>query len=467
MAAAALLLLALGITTTSLVVAQAGQDESCTDEGPAYGAIEGREERWKALFAKKEGGRRGKKGSKTSYRIDADTAVLIEALRRNDAPTAAAIEKDLKRYPMNIKQRRTLCQGLEHYANPDLGGSHGKKADPALRESLNAELSLCNLVYFDAIEYGEFLPKHDPGHVTLEARLLAGKVAGRAIAMYAGQNNTRFDKAAVRIMAKGVEGTCVPPYLRDCLYTYADLILGMKEIEMPADEIAAVVAKANKLPKGLANWKDQYSVNMQLPQIRRQNLWPTEDISWLPELEEQWHVIREELDEYIKFTDPVGMGNEKAWSEQASSSALEAEPSTWNAIELGGSGQWHSDICSTHFRKTCAMLKGRPEMDPKNFFWPPGTPTELMPPKRMGPQAGAPGLGVFIYQAMAGTWIRPHLGNHCRLVASMGLKLPKAGSIITVGGQPIQWEEGKWILFDDSWEHEVTNPSETESRFVM
>ena len=63
--------------------------------------------------------------------------------------------------------------------------------------------------------------------------------------------------------------------------------------------------------------------------------------------------------------------------------------------------------------------------------------------------------------------VLPHRGVFCRLVAALGLRVPAAGSTLTVGGQPRQFEEGKWLVFDDSWEHDVVNPSTNETRFGL
>uniref|UniRef100_A0A3B4A4F8 Aspartyl/asparaginy/proline hydroxylase domain-containing protein n=1 Tax=Periophthalmus magnuspinnatus TaxID=409849 RepID=A0A3B4A4F8_9GOBI len=46
-----------------------------------------------------------------------------------------------------------------------------------------------------------------------------------------------------------------------------------------------------------------------------------------------------------------------------------------------------------------------------------------------------------------GTHVWPHTGpTNCRLRLHLGLVIPKTGC---------QWEEGKVLIFDDSFEHEV------------
>jgi hypothetical protein len=80
--------------------------------------------------------------------------------------------------------------------------------------------------------------------------------------------------------------------------------------------------------------------------------------------------------------------------------------------------------------------------------------------------------------------LKPHsrITPHCaptnlRLTAHLGLKVPAAGAgvraasseddcKISVGGEWRQWEEGKVLLFDDSFEHEVKNDTD-EVRIVL
>uniref|UniRef100_A0A3B4UVR3 Aspartyl/asparaginy/proline hydroxylase domain-containing protein n=1 Tax=Seriola dumerili TaxID=41447 RepID=A0A3B4UVR3_SERDU len=52
-----------------------------------------------------------------------------------------------------------------------------------------------------------------------------------------------------------------------------------------------------------------------------------------------------------------------------------------------------------------------------------------------------------------GTHVWPHTGpTNCRLRMHLGLVIPKQGSETNKGSK---WEEGKVLIFDDSFEHEV------------
>merc|ERR1711924_415793 len=60
-------------------------------------------------------------------------------------------------------------------------------------------------------------------------------------------------------------------------------------------------------------------------------------------------------------------------------------------------------------------------------------------------------------QLSPGTKLVPHCGpTNMRLTCHLGLIIPD-GATITCGGVERKWEEGKCIVFDDSWEHEVNH----------
>ncbi|XP_043247721.1 aspartyl/asparaginyl beta-hydroxylase-like isoform X3 [Amphibalanus amphitrite] len=65
-----------------------------------------------------------------------------------------------------------------------------------------------------------------------------------------------------------------------------------------------------------------------------------------------------------------------------------------------------------------------------------------------------------------GTTVWPHTGpTNCRLRLHLGIKVPP-GTGIRVAGEKRTWEEGKVLIIDDSFEHDVWNEG-TESRFVL
>ncbi|XP_028424802.1 aspartyl/asparaginyl beta-hydroxylase isoform X3 [Perca flavescens] len=60
-----------------------------------------------------------------------------------------------------------------------------------------------------------------------------------------------------------------------------------------------------------------------------------------------------------------------------------------------------------------------------------------------------------------GTHVWPHTGpTNCRLRMHLGLVVPKQGCRIRCTDQTREWEEGKVLIFDDSFEHEVWQDAE-------
>jgi len=62
-----------------------------------------------------------------------------------------------------------------------------------------------------------------------------------------------------------------------------------------------------------------------------------------------------------------------------------------------------------------------------------------------------------------GTHVHAHTGpTNCRLRAHLGLQVPPEGDVVMrVEQQEQRWTEGKFFVFDDSFEHEVWHRAET------
>lgn len=57
--------------------------------------------------------------------------------------------------------------------------------------------------------------------------------------------------------------------------------------------------------------------------------------------------------------------------------------------------------------------------------------------------------------------ISPHCGlTNARLRVHLGIRVPD-GAVMRVGTEARSWSEGRCLVFDDSWEHEVWNPTDT------
>lgn len=69
-----------------------------------------------------------------------------------------------------------------------------------------------------------------------------------------------------------------------------------------------------------------------------------------------------------------------------------------------------------------------------------------------------------------GTYLVPHFGpSNEQITCHLGLRIPEVGLDvlgISVGGERRRWEVGKWVCFEDSFEHYVWNDA-NESRVVL
>lgn len=74
---------------------------------------------------------------------------------------------------------------------------------------------------------------------------------------------------------------------------------------------------------------------------------------------------------------------------------------------------------------------------------------------------------LYVSKLTSGTHIKPHRGpTNMRLRCHLGIRIPEGDCGLRVGGQTRRWQEGKCIVFDDSFEHEVWNHA-SESRIVL
>nr|XP_014424285.1 aspartyl/asparaginyl beta-hydroxylase isoform X4 [Pelodiscus sinensis] len=107
------------------------------------------------------------------------------------------------------------------------------------------------------------------------------------------------------------------------------------------------------------------------------------------------------------------------------------EKGDWSQFTLWQQGRKNENACKG-VPKTCALLERFPE-------------------------ATGCRRGQIKYSVMhPGTHVWPHTGpTNCRLRMHLGLVIPKEGCRIRCAKENRTWEEGKVLIFDDSFEHEV------------
>ncbi len=146
-------------------------------------------------------------------------------------------------------------------------------------------------------------------------------------------------------------------------------------------------------------------------------------------LEENWLEIKNELQSVIDSGKNLPKFHEIDDGQEYIS---DNDGLSWNLLNLLVYGMWHKENASL-FPITSSILKKIKSVKSANF-------SILSPGKHIPPHKG-PYKGIMRYQ--------------------LALNVPKKGECkIFVDGKPYYWKEGKSILFDDTYTHEVVNNTE-------
>jgi aspartate beta-hydroxylase len=150
-------------------------------------------------------------------------------------------------------------------------------------------------------------------------------------------------------------------------------------------------------------------------------------------LEEQFPQIRDEILRVLDTpSDPVRPTLEDGWL---------TRQGDWLQAHLFRDGQWQQDVCA-QFPVTTAILREIPEV------------TTL-----------SPGV-IMISRLTPGTRIMAHCGStNAVLRVHLAVKVPP-GVSLRVADEVLTWTEGKCLIFDDSFEHEVRHEG-TQDRVVL
>lgn len=163
------------------------------------------------------------------------------------------------------------------------------------------------------------------------------------------------------------------------------------------------------------------------------------------DLESNFPVIKREVEALLAGKYQWGrVGSHDRGNENAAADSTLVRQGDWREIVLLGD----SSLCEEH----CAKC--------------PETASIL---RRCPLTAGAAELrlGESLFSMLVpGTYLRPHCGpTNMRLTLHLGIAVPE-GCTITCGGETRTWTEGKCIVFDDSYEHEV-NHAGVQPRIVL
>ena len=167
--------------------------------------------------------------------------------------------------------------------------------------------------------------------------------------------------------------------------------------------------------------------------------WPADMLPWLAML--QTETIRDELAAVVAMDARVGGLFQPNWDP----SSISNRSGDWESLSLLNKGRVQRAGCEVA-AETCAVLRRL------------GHYLKPRPP-------AAAEVGVRILKLMPNAKLRPHHGPGGRLVAHLGIKIP-TGSSLTLDGDKLQWQEGEWLVFDDSFLHSAENLAQ-EPRYIL
>lgn len=381
--------------------------------------------------------------------LDQETSDMLDALpvkyQKDFGPT-------LRRDPSNVAARLGLCDMFER--NMKRSGYH--------------QLIICYRRFMEAFDYFGTLPSSDVRR-KLPATSFA-KIAGKRLITYSEGMRERLLEA-ISYLERGVydEERCGAkeqhksiPYSEgensdSCVYAAAWLLMALKMVNASEASLQKAYDFSQKVPPFPLIYTDAWNVHVQFPDIRHQAVWKMEDAGqWLEDVEKRWVEIRDEL---FQYTSKLA-ADRAAWPHKPQSEHLADAYATWNSVDLlSDTTAWNEEICGK-LPIICGLIRKQPQLQIENFEWP-----ESLKPDVQKHKLKKPVLMANFYQAMPGSHIRPHFGTHGRLIASLGLKIPP-GVSIRVGGEHREWQEGKFLIFDDAYEHEVWHHG-TEPRYVL
>jgi beta-hydroxylase len=156
---------------------------------------------------------------------------------------------------------------------------------------------------------------------------------------------------------------------------------------------------------------------------------------WTQRLEDNWTVMREELDEILKHREAL-----PSFHDIAEDASTISQDDNWKTFFLYGYGVKAEENCA-RCPRTTELIEQVPGMTTAFF-------SILSPGKHIPPHRG-PYKGVLRYH--------------------LGLKVPEPAERcrIRVDDEVEHWEEGESLVFDDTYDHEVRNETNGERAILF
>jgi aspartyl/asparaginyl beta-hydroxylase (cupin superfamily) len=160
----------------------------------------------------------------------------------------------------------------------------------------------------------------------------------------------------------------------------------------------------------------------------------TDGIAWIEHLEANWKTMRRELDDVLAYRQAL-----PSFQEISTDQHYLTEGDDWKTFFLYGFG-FRSEPNCARCPETAALVETIPGMQTAFF--------SILAPHKHIPDHRGPYKGLLRYH--------------------LALKIPEPPELcrIDVGGEVRTWDEGKSLLFDDTYVHEAWNDSD-EVRVVL
>ena len=226
-------------------------------------------------------------------------------------------------------------------------------------------------------------------------------------------------------------------------------------IETQKEQQAKLEYNSNTQPPISTIWTDPYQrPGFLYPSLSSKAVYTREEHpEWCKALEDHYATIRDEYEQLIR-------GRQPSSSLLSASEATTTIPRHWPRVGAGdhrdGAGQHDASVVlpGGDWREIVLFGSGaRPDLAPKTC--------QIL--QKHAPEAvdlSREGAGEIIFSVLAPqTHIAPHCAStNLRLTAHLGLQVPD-DCFIQVKDEKLSWQEGKMLLFDDSYQHEVHNSS--------
>jgi len=216
-------------------------------------------------------------------------------------------------------------------------------------------------------------------------------------------------------------------------------------------ESARLLQKADNLFNALMeypffsfrNWKSIYDINTNSHVFNgafvQRPVWPSHRIPIAAFFEEHFGAFREELENIVAND----LFDSLYFAGHVSMTQFSGKRESWAPLNLIHNGVLSPTACAAAPR-SCDLLSSRPEIA----------------------RCSAKDVGAAFARLQPGMGIKPHFWSAPpRLGLHLGLKTP-LGATMAVGDQTVVWEEGKAVVFDDTYIHTVEHRG-TEVRYLL